>query len=56
MYDWPGQTLDLFIRVVHQNDNKLSKAKRGSHFEWMTDDEISAAQAVVAVEFAQNQN
>ncbi len=56
MYDWPGQTLDLFIRVVHQNDNKLSKTKRGSHFEWMTDDEISTAQAVVAVEFAQNQN
>lgn len=51
MYDWPGQTLDLFIRVVHQNGNKLSKAKRGSHFEWMTDDEINAAQAVVAAEF-----
>ena len=56
MYDWPGQTLDLFIRVVRQNDNELSKTKRDSHFAWMTDDEISTAQAVVAVEFAENQN
>jgi hypothetical protein len=56
LYDWPGQSLDLFIRVVHQNDNKLSKTKRGSHFKWMTDDEINTAQVVVVAEFAQNEN
>ena len=55
MYDWPGQSLDLFIRVVHQNDNKLSKSKRGSHFNWMTDEEIRTSEAAVAAEFEQNQ-
>ena len=55
IYDWPGQSLDLFIRVVHQNDNKLSKTKRGSHFDWMTDEEIKTSEAIVAAEFKQNQ-
>lgn len=55
IYDWPGQSLDIFIRVVHQNDNKLSKTKRGSHFDWMTDEEIKTSEAIVAVEFKQNQ-
>ena len=55
IYDWPGQSLDLFIRVVHQNNNKLSKTKRGSHFDWMTDQEIRNSEAVVAAEIEQNQ-
>jgi len=53
MYDWPGQSLDLFIRVVHQNNNKLSQTKRGSHFEWMTDEEIRMSEAVVTAAFDQ---
>jgi hypothetical protein len=39
--DWPGQSLDLFINLVRQGGGTLSKAKRGSQFEWMTDDEIA---------------
>jgi hypothetical protein len=55
LYDWPGQSLDLFVRVAHQNDNKLSKTKRGSHFDWMTDEEIRTSEAIVAAEFQQRQ-
>jgi hypothetical protein len=55
IYDWPGQSLDLFIRVVHQNDNKLSRTNRGSQFDWMTDEEIKTSEAIVAAEFKQNQ-
>ncbi len=50
IYDWPGQSPDLFFRVVHQNDNKLSKSNRGSHFDWMTDKEIRISEAVVRAE------
>ena len=54
MYDWPGQSLDLFIRIVYQNDNKLSKTKRRRQFDWMTDEEVRTSEAVVAEEFEQN--
>ncbi len=37
--DWPAQSLDLFINVVHQNNGTLSNTKRDSHFSWLTDDE-----------------
>lgn len=49
--DWPSHSLDLFIRLVHQNGGTLSKNKRQSHFEWMTDDELQKAQAVVSRAF-----
>lgn len=52
LLDWPNHSLDLFVRVVHQNDNKLSKTKRQSHFDWMTDAEISEAEAVVSQAFS----
>lgn len=51
MIDWPAHSLDLFIRLVHQNDGQLSKTKRESHFEWMTDDEVRQAEAQVAQSF-----
>lgn len=47
LLDWPGHSLDLFIRVVHQNDGTLSKSKKNSHFSWMKDAEISDAEAIV---------
>lgn len=53
MLDWPGQSLDLFIRVVHQGDFRLSKSKRDRHFSWMTDVEVAEAEAVVAEAFRQ---
>ncbi|HUX73203.1 MAG TPA: Fic family protein [Steroidobacteraceae bacterium] len=37
--DWPAQSLDLFINVVHQNNGTLSKTKRNSHFSWLTEEE-----------------
>jgi hypothetical protein len=51
--DWPGQSVDLFIRIVRQNNGRLSKAKRASQFEWMTDSEVARCEAVVAEAFAE---
>jgi hypothetical protein len=53
LLDWPNHSLDLFIRVVHQNGGTLSRAKRESHFSWMTDDEVKAAEQAVAQAFAE---
>ena len=52
--DWPDHSLDLFIRVVHQNQGKLSYTKRQSHFAWMTDDEVTRFECIVAEAFASN--
>ena len=48
--DWPAHALDLFIQLVHQNGDSLSKSKQHSHFSWMTDEEVrrSAAKVVEA--------
>jgi hypothetical protein len=51
--DWPAHSLDLFIRLVHQNHGTLSKSKRQSHFSWMTGDEAKRSEAVVKRAFAQ---
>lgn len=51
MIDWPAHSLDLFIRLVHQNNGQLSKTKQESHFRWMTDDEVRQAEAQVAQSF-----
>jgi hypothetical protein len=45
--DWPAHSLDLFIRLVHQDKGTLSKTKRQSHFEWMTDAEVKQSEAAV---------
>ncbi len=49
--DWPAHSLELFIRVVHENGGKLSANKRKSHFPWMRDDEIQAAEMQVVAAF-----
>ena len=51
MFDWPDQSLDLFIRCVHQNQDRLSKAKREGHFGWMTETEVAEAEHSVADAF-----
>ncbi len=56
MLDWPAHSLDLFIRLVHQNGGTLSKAKRQSHFSWMTDDETRRCEAVVVEAFEDRKN
>jgi hypothetical protein len=50
--DWPEHTLDLFIRLVHENNGRLSRTKRESHFNWMTDDEVRQFEAIVTEAFA----
>ena len=49
--DWPAHSLDLFIRLVHQNGGHLSKTKRQSNFAWMTDDEVKHSEAAVVEAF-----
>jgi hypothetical protein len=49
--DWPNHSLELFIQVVHQNQGKLSKTKRSSHFDWMNESEISQAEQEVRQAF-----
>ncbi len=49
--DWPAHSLDLFIRLVHQNQGTLSKTKRQSHFAWMTDDEVKRSEVAVTEVF-----
>jgi len=49
--DWPAHSLDLFIRLVHQSKGTLSKTKRQSHFEWMTDDEVKKSEVAVKKAF-----
>ena len=52
LLDWPNHSLELFVRVVHQNNDTLSKRKRQSHFDWMTDAEVSEAESIIAQSFA----
>ncbi|MEX2516763.1 MAG: Fic family protein [Gammaproteobacteria bacterium] len=51
LLDWPDHSLELFIRVVHQNHGQLSKNKRQRHFDWLTDTEIAAAEDLVIEAF-----
>jgi hypothetical protein len=52
LLDWPDHSVDLFIRLVHQNDGRLSATKRNSHFEWLNDDEVAEAERRVRRAFA----
>jgi len=52
LLDWPNHSLELFVRVVHQNGDTLSKTRRQSHFNWMTDAEVSEAETIVVQAFA----
>jgi hypothetical protein len=52
LLDWPEHSLELFVRVVHQNDGILSKTKKQSHFSWMTASEVSEAEAIVVSAFS----
>ena len=52
LLDWPNHSLELFVRVVHQNNDTLSNTKKQSHFSWMTEAEVGEAEAIVAQAFA----
>jgi len=49
--DWPAHSLDMFIRVVRQNDGRLSVNKQKSHFEWMSQEELARFERIVARAF-----
>lgn len=51
LLDWPAHGLELFIRIVHQNNGRLSKNKRDSHFDWMKEEEIETAEQLVSNAF-----
>ena len=54
LMDWPGHSLELFIRVVHHNHGKLSSTKRKSHFNWMRDQELAESEQVIIKAFDYN--
>jgi hypothetical protein len=45
--DMPDRQIDLFIRFCLQNNNRLSAAKRASHFSFLTEDEVDRMERVV---------
>jgi hypothetical protein len=53
--DWPRNSVGLFIRLVHQNDGKLSAVKRRSHFDWMTEKELVQSELIVRQAFSDSE-
>ena len=43
--------LGLFIRLVQQNEGRLSATKRRSHFDWMTNEELEESEKLVRQAF-----
>lgn len=46
--DIPDRLIDLFIKICRENKGQLSKAKRKSHFEKLTDEEIARMEEAYA--------
>ena len=55
LLDWPAHSLELFIHIVRQNNGRLSKTKRDSHFDWMKEEEIKTAEQLVSEAFQMKQ-
>ena len=51
--DLPDRLIDLFIRMCLQNKGVLSAAKRKSHFEKLTDDEVTRMEGAVRQGYAE---
>ncbi len=45
--DMPDRRIDLFIRLCLQNNGRLSGGKRRSHFDMLTDEEVSRLEQAV---------
>lgn len=54
MIDMPDKTIGMLIALVRQNEGRLSKKKRKSDFEALTDAEVDAIEAIVAEAFSEN--
>lgn len=51
--DMPDRLIDLFIRICLENDGRLSKNKRKSHFDFLSDDELSLMESAVRENYEQ---
>ena len=49
--DMPDRLIDLFIQLCLQNNYVLSARKRSSHFQFLTDEELSSMEQVVRIGF-----
>ena len=45
--DMPDRLIDLFIQMCLQNNGSLSARKRSAHFDFLTDEELSAMEQAV---------
>jgi len=45
--DMPDRQVDLFIRFCLQNNGRLSARKRGSHFDFLSDDEVASMEKAI---------
>jgi len=45
--DMPDRKIDLFIRFCLQNNGRLSARKRGSHFDFLSDDELARMEQAI---------
>ena len=45
--DMPDRQIDLFIRFCLQNNGRLSARKRASHFDFLTDEEVSRLEQII---------
>ncbi|MEP7311646.1 MAG: Fic family protein [Pseudomonadota bacterium] len=52
--DWPGQSRDLFINLIRENQGHLSQTKRKSQFAHLTDTEIARFENIVSRAFDPN--
>ncbi|MFH0727715.1 MAG: Fic family protein [Pseudomonadota bacterium] len=52
--DMPDRLIDLFIQLCLQNNGRLSASKRGSHFGFLTDDEVADMENAVREGYARN--
>ncbi len=52
--DMPDRLIDLFIRLCIENQGRLSKGKRKSKFEQLTDEEVVQMEACVRNAFNKN--
>ena len=45
--DMPDRKIDLFIQACLQNNGRLSARKRASHFEFLSDEEVTRMEKAI---------
>ena len=53
--DMPDRQIDLLIRFCLQNKGRLSASKRGSHFDFLSDDEIAQVEKAIQSAYGSQQ-